>query len=312
MPNLHKCLTGSLLAAGLLTATLAVAGEAGYYGYGSPASAEQIAGWDIDVRADGKGLPPGEGSVEDGEMLYEAKCAQCHGSFGEAVGGYPALAGGGGSLTDPRPKKTVGSYWQYTSTLWDYIHRAMPFTQPESLSDDEVYAITAYVLYLNDILDYDFVLTQDNLASVRLPNQDNFIPDSRPDTRNKRCMKRCKDPAEVAVATEAAAYVPEGGPDALYSQDESGKDATVVTVTGSGVYERHCALCHTDGIGGAPVMGDASAWSARIEQGVETLYRRAIEGYSGEDGIMPPKGGFMNLPDAEVRLAVDYIVGGSQ
>lgn len=312
MLSLHNYLTGTLLLASLCTGQAIAAEEAGHYGHGSPASAEQIAGWDIDVRADGKGLPPGEGSVEDGEMLYEEKCALCHGSFGEAVGGYPALAGGGGSLTDPRPKKTVGSYWQHTSTLWDYIHRAMPFTQPESLSDDEVYAITAYVLYLNDILDYDFVLNQDNLASVRLPNQDNFIPDDRPDTNNKRCMKRCKDPAEVVVASEAAAYVPEGGPDALYSQNESEEAAVVTRVTGSGVYQQHCALCHAEGIGGAPVVGDADAWAGRIEQGMKILYQHAIEGYTGEDGIMPPKGGFVNLPDSEVRLAVDYIVGHSQ
>ncbi|EED32280.1 cytochrome c, class I [gamma proteobacterium NOR5-3] len=291
---------------------MVLAAQEGRFGYGSPASAEQIAGWDIDVRPDGQGLPPGEGSVEDGEELYEEKCALCHGSFGESVSGYPALAGGGGSLTDPRPKKTVGSYWRYTSTLWDYIHRAMPFTQPESLSDDEVYAITAYVLHLNDIVDYEFVLTRDNLTEVRLPNEDNFIPDQRPDTRNKRCMKRCKDPADVKVASEAAAYVPEGGPDALYSEVEAQEDGIVTTVTGNGVYERHCALCHADGIGGAPAIGDTSAWSARIEQGLDVLYRHAIEGYSGEDGIMPPKGGFVNLSDSEVGLAVDYIVEQSQ
>ena len=283
------------------------AAEPGHYGFGSPATSEQIAGWDIDVRPDGKGLPPGEGSVEDGEWLYEAKCASCHGSFGESVAGYPALAGGEGSLTDPRPKKTIGSYWAYTSTLWDYIHRAMPFTQPESLSDDEVYAITAYVLHLNDIVDYDFVLTQDNLTSVRLPNEGNFIAEERPDTSNKRCMQRCKDPAQVAIATEAAAYVPEGGPDALYVAREP-EEAVVTLPTGSGIYDRHCALCHSEGLAGAPVSGDSGVWADRIDQGMDTLYRHAIEGYTGEDGVMPPKGGFMNLADDEVRLAVDYIV----
>lgn len=312
MPNLHNYLIATALGASVFASPVVLAAEEGRFGYGSPASAEQIAGWDIDVRPDGQGLPPGEGSVEDGEELYEEKCALCHGSFGESVGGYPALAGGGGSLTDPRPKKTVGSYWRYTSTLWDYIHRAMPFTQPESLSDDEVYAITAYVLHLNDIVDYEFVLTRDNLTDVRLPNEDNFIPDQRPDTQNKRCMKRCKDPADVKVASEAAAYVPEGGPDALYSEGEAQEDGIVNTVTGGGVYERHCALCHAGGIGGAPMLGDTGTWSARLEQGIDVLYRHAIEGYSGEDGIMPPKGGFVNLSDSEVNLAVDYIVQQSQ
>ncbi len=93
-----------------------------------PATEEEIAGWDIDVRPDGLGLPEGSGSVEDGEMLYEDKCASCHGSFGEAVGRYPVLAGGFDTLTEARPEKTVGSFWPYASTLWDYIHRAMPFT----------------------------------------------------------------------------------------------------------------------------------------------------------------------------------------
>jgi cytochrome c len=299
------------LAALVLVAAPAMAEKAGHWGFGSPATSEQIAGWDIDVRPDGVGLPPGEGSVEDGEYLYEDKCALCHGSFGESVSGYPALAGGDGSLTDPRPKKTVGSYWAYASTLWDYIHRAMPFTQPESLTDDEVYAITAYVLHLNDIVDYEFVLTQDNLTDVEMPNAGNFIAEERPDTNNKRCMKRCKDPEQIAITSEAAAYVPEGGPDALYSESES-SDSVVTTLTGSGIYDRHCALCHADGIGGAPRSGDGEAWASRIDQGVETLYMHAIEGYTGEDGIMPPKGGFVNLPDEEVRLAVDYIVEQSQ
>jgi cytochrome c len=308
MSNFPKCTALGLLAALVLPA-VTVAAETGHFGYGSVATPEQIAGWDIDVRPDGTGLPPGEGSVEDGEWLYEEKCALCHGSFGESVKGYPALAGGQGSLTDPRPKKTVGSYWPYVSTLWDYIHRAMPFTQPESLTDDEVYAITAYVLHLNDIVDYDFVLTQDNLTEVRLPNEGNFIAEERPDTNNKRCMKRCKDPDSIEIVSEAAAFVPEGGPDALYHEVESvADDGLVTTVSGAGVYERHCALCHAEGIGGAPMSGDADAWSARISRGMDTLYRHAIEGYQGENGIMPPKGGFVNLPDEEVRLAVDYIV----
>ena len=177
-------------------------GEAGQYGIGKPATAEEIAGWDIDIRPDGKGLPPGSGSVEDGEMMYEAKCASCHGSFGEGVGRYPILSGGEGTLTEPRPEKTVGSFWPYASTLWDYIHRAMPFTQPQSLSDDEVYAITAYVLYLNDLVEDDFVLTPETFTSIEMPNQDGFFLDDRPDTSNTTCMKDCKDPASVKIISE--------------------------------------------------------------------------------------------------------------
>ena len=119
---------------------------------GQPASLAQIEGWDIDVRPDGLGLPAGSGNALSGEDLYEEKCASCHGSFGEGEGRWPKLAGGFGTLSDVRPEKTVGSYWPYVSTLWDYIHRAMPFLQPQSLTDDEVYSLTAYILFLNDLI----------------------------------------------------------------------------------------------------------------------------------------------------------------
>ena len=170
------------LTACLMTVVFSVyaADKTGHYGIGNTATAEEIAGWDIDIRPDGMGLPEGSGSVEDGEMMYEEKCASCHGSFGEGVGRYPILAGGEGTLTNDRPEKTVGSYWPYASTLWDYIHRAMPFMQPQSLSDEEVYAITAYVLYLNDLIEYDFELTQSNLATIEMPNKDGFFLDDRP------------------------------------------------------------------------------------------------------------------------------------
>ncbi len=134
------------------------------YSIGKTAEPEVIAGWDIDVRPDGQGLPDGSGSVEDGEELFEEKCSMCHGSFGEGEGQWPKLAGGEGSLTEARPTKTVGSFWPYASTLWDYINRAMPFPAPQSLKADEVYAITAYVLNMNEIVDDEFVLTKDNFS----------------------------------------------------------------------------------------------------------------------------------------------------
>jgi cytochrome c len=122
-------------------------------------------------------------------------------------------------------------------------------------------------------------------------------------------MKRCKNPDEVEVVSEAAAYVPD-------DEDNTGEIASAggaaAATSGSEIYDRHCALCHAEGIGGAPVVGDADGWAGRIEQGMKILYQHAIQGYTGEDGIMPPKGGFVNLSDAEVRLAVDYIVGHSQ
>ncbi|MDA0977965.1 MAG: c-type cytochrome [Proteobacteria bacterium] len=283
----------------------AFAGEPGYYGYGEPATPAQIAGWDIDVRPDGKGLPPGSGSVEDGEWLYEAQCAECHGSFGEGVGRYPVLAGGQGTLTDMRPHKTVGSFWPYASTLWDYIHRAMPFTRPESLEDDEVYAVTAYVLYLNDLVDDDFVLTQDNLAAIEMPNQANFFRDDRPDTRNTRCMKDCKDPDAISVLSIVE-------PPAELATAAAAANMAAGPAAGEGIYTQACALCHETGIGGAPARGDRGAWKTRIDQGLDVMVRHAIEGFQGDAGMMPPKGGFMNLSDQEVTGAVEYLVGESQ
>jgi len=285
--------------AAVLTAALAampVSGEVGGYGIGKPATPAEIAGWDIDIRPDGVGLPPGSGSVEDGEMLYEEKCASCHGSFGEGVGRYPKLAGGEGTLTDDRPDRTVGSYWPYASTLWDYIHRAMPFPQPQSLSDDEVYAITAYVLNLNDIVDDDFVLTQDNLASIEMPNRDGFYFDDRPDTHNTECMENCKDPATVKVISEPSLET--------LQVDETGAVAVTVATGGEKVYQQACQMCHEAGVAGAPMTGDAAAWADRIAKGRDKLVASAIEGI----GVMPPKGGQSQLSDEDVASAVDFLI----
>ena len=171
----------------------------GAYGYGEPATAEQIAGWDIDVRPDGLGLPPGSGTALDGEPLYDEKCAACHGVFGQGEDRWPKLAGGFGTLTQERPEKTVGSYWPYVSTLWDYVRRTMPFFEPQSLTDDEVYAVTAYVLYLNELVEEDFELSDENLASVQMPNRHAFFPDPRPDVQNTLCMADCRDPAGIRI-----------------------------------------------------------------------------------------------------------------
>jgi cytochrome c len=291
----------------------AVAGAAGYdgtrvgfYGYGAPASEREIAGWDIDVRPDGLGLPEGAGSIEEGELLYETQCAECHGSFGEGVGRFPVIAGGEGTLRDSRPSKTVGSYWPYTSTLFDYIRRTMPFTQPQSLSDDETYALTAYVLYLNDLVDDTFVLTRENLASVRLPNEGSFVPDPRPDVMNERCMANCRDPAAIEILSEV---VPEATENKLV---ETGAQNVAATGPGMEVYDQFCSLCHAVGVAGAPRLGEVSEWTARLDSGIETLVNRSIAGVTSESGVMPPKGGFAHLSDDQVRAAVEYMVDASR
>lgn len=164
---------------------------------GREATAEEIAGWDISVRPDGKGLPVGKGTVKDGEPLYVERCAACHGEFGESAGRWPILSGGTGTLISHDPVKSIGSYWPYASTVIDYIRRAMPFGASQTLTNDELYAITAYVLYLNDVIkDENFELNDRNFTTIKLPNQPNFINDDRETTekafwRKDPCMENC-------------------------------------------------------------------------------------------------------------------------
>ncbi len=156
------------------------------FGFGLPASPEEIAGWDIDVRSDGAGLPPGSGSVQQGAELYALLGAEHHGPNGEGTDAAPPLVGGQGTLDTDQPVKTVGSFWPYAPVLYDYIHRAMPATAPQSLTPDEVYALTAYVLYLNGIIAEDEVMDAQTLPQVVMPNRDGFTsPDPRPDVDNR-------------------------------------------------------------------------------------------------------------------------------
>jgi cytochrome c len=167
----------------LLVAMLSVAaGESaaaedipgGTYGLGTPAMAAQIASWNIDVRADGRGLPSGRGSVEQGAELYAQACVACHGPAG-AGGPADRLVGGIGTLATAQPVKTVGSYWPYATTLFDYIRRAMPYNRPQSLTSDEVYALVAYLLNLNGIVPAGTTLDAESLRRVKMPNRHGFI-----------------------------------------------------------------------------------------------------------------------------------------
>ena len=157
----------------------------GRIGFGQPATAEEIAGWDIDVAADGTGLPPGSGTVQAGEALFARLGAACHGAKGEGTDIAPPLVGGIGSLTTDQPVKTIGSYWPHAPTMFDYIRRAMPANNPQSLTPDEVYALCAYLLYLNGIVPEDAVMDAQTLPQVVMPNRDGFTsPDPRPDVFN--------------------------------------------------------------------------------------------------------------------------------
>jgi cytochrome c len=174
-------------------------------GVGREATADEIKAWDIDVRPDGKGLPPGKGTPAKGEEIFQTQCASCHGEFGEGKDRWPVLAGGHGSLNHDRPDKTVGSYWPYASTVFDYIKRAMPFGNAQSLSEDELYALTAYILHLNDVIrDTSFELNQSNLATIKMPNATGFYDDDRNTAEKhfwnrKPCMKECRKEAATVL-----------------------------------------------------------------------------------------------------------------
>jgi len=161
------------------------------YGIGKPATEREIAGWNIDVSPDGRGLPPGSGTAAKGKPLYEQHCAGCHGMKGE---GKPAdrLVGGRGTLNTDRPVMTVGSYWSYATTVFDYINRSMPFAAPQSLNPEEVYSITAYLLFLNGIVGENDVLDAARLPRVEMPNRKGFVPDPRPDLHNSPCRVDCR------------------------------------------------------------------------------------------------------------------------
>ena len=141
---------------------------------GRVASPSEVAAWDVSVPPDGTGLPPGQGASAQGAIVYEQKCQNCHGERGA---GQPndRLVGGHGTLASKTPVRTVGSYWPYATTLFDYVRRAMPYTQSHSLSDDEVYAVTAYLLHLNGIIGESDVMNAETLPKVKMPNRDNFI-----------------------------------------------------------------------------------------------------------------------------------------
>jgi hypothetical protein len=134
---------------------------------GREATDEEIAGWDIDIYYDGENAPEGRGTALEGEDIYVQLCASCHGDFGEGAGRWPELAGGEGTLASEHPVKTVGSYWPYAGTLVDYIYRAMPYGFGQSLPPDELYAVSAYILYLNDVIDETFELSHETLGTSR-------------------------------------------------------------------------------------------------------------------------------------------------
>ena len=320
--------------------------------FGRTPTANEIKAWDVDARPDGTGLPEGEGSVELGDELFEAQCAVCHGEFGGGGKGYPQLAGGnqdkdengvvktlknqrGYGKTDA-PKRTVGTYWPVATTLFTYIRDAMPYAHPKSLTDDEVYAITAYILAQNEIeidgeeMDDEYVLNKEKLMKVVLANRNGFYPNidgskAQEDIRaffadraknigmGKRCMKDCKDPGGQDGKTESFVVkikyeMKDVVPPYAYAKDLPPETDSGSVSKGEKLYEASCKLCHGTDTMGAPKVGDASAWKAVMEKGMDKVLVNAIKGKGG----MPPKGGNMDLNDADMKEIVNYMVGASK
>jgi len=307
--------------------------------FGRAPTANEIARWDIDVRYDWQGLPDGKGTVEQGDELYEKHCSMCHGDMGTGGNGYPTLSGGQGTLKnqlihpeegDEPPIRTIGSYWPYASTLWWYVKTGMPFPHPMSLSNDEVYAIVAYLLSINEIeidgqeLDDEYELTKEKLMKVVMPNVNGFYPDvngkdgpqnmkkflSDPKnygTPTTRCMKDC--PTAKVVHIKATLD------DGIEPPVSTKRDLPKVKAGEGGaenskfakLFEDKCNACHGNKAI-APVPGDKEAWADRIKQGNETLYTHGIKGFKG----MPPKGGAVDLSDADVKGIIDYMVNKSK
>jgi cytochrome c len=321
--------------------------------FGRAATPNEIKAWDIDALPDGTGLPEGEGSVELGDELYEAQCAICHGDFGGGGQGYPQLAGGNQAkdkngvvltLKNQRvygntdaPKRTVGTYWPVATTLFTYIRDAMPYAHPKSLSNDETYAITAYILAQNglevdgeDMDDDEFVLNKEKLVKVVLPNRDGFYPNidgpnAQEDIRaffadraknigaGVRCMTDCKDPGgkdgkTAAEVMEIKYEMKDVVPAYAYAKDLPPEADSGSISKGEKLYDASCKLCHATDSMGAPAVGDASAWKTVMEKGMDKVLANSINGTGG----MPPKGGNMDLSETDMKEILEYMLGASK
>ncbi|PHS55644.1 MAG: MFS transporter [Sulfurimonas sp.] len=304
--------------------------------YGRVPTANELKAWDTDIMPDGTGLPDGQGSVEEGDELYETQCASCHGEFGSGGKGYPTLSGGSiDSLKNQRtcpgmdaPKRTIGSYWPQVSTLLWYIRDAMPYAHPKSFTNNELYAVTAYLLAQNEILidgkemEDEFVLNKENIMKIKLPNRDGFFPkidgpDGIENVRKffqdrknygavgTRCMTNCGKEAVKRIGMEITNVVPAYSTvrdlpkevEGAGSKSKAEKD-----------YDTSCSLCHKTDTMGAPPVGDKDAWATVIEQGLDTVNNHAINGFAG----MPAKGGNMDLTDEQVKDIVKFMIESSK
>lgn len=303
-----------------ITASLALTFAApalaeGKFGLGRAALPEEIAAWDKDVRPDGTGLPVGSGNALDGEEIFADNCAICHGDFAEGVDNWPKLAGGDGTLADEDPLKTVGSYWPHLSTTWDYVNRSMPFGAAQTLETDDVYAIVAYILYSNDLIDEEFELSNETFLEVEMPNADGFIIDDRAETeyaiwRAEPCMENCKENVEITMRATVLDVTPdEAGEDAemdakaeMPAEEPAAEEAVVeeakaempaeapldaeLVQAGAKVFKK-CKSCHQIGEGAknrtGPVLTDIVGHPAGAVDGFK--YSKAMKA-AAENGLV--------------------------
>jgi cytochrome c len=292
-------------------------------GVGRPATPAEIAAWDIDVRPDFKGLPPGSGSVADGQKVWDAKCASCHGTFAESNEVFTPLVGGitkediargrVAALTKPDQVRTSIMKLATVSTLWDYVRRAMPWNAPKSLTTDEVYGVVAYLLNLGDVVPGDFVLSDRNMAEVqaRLPNRNGMTRNhglwdvkGKPDVANTACMKDCA--AEVKLRSEIPEHAREKPAPVKVARVALVDDAMPPQELAK---RKACLSCH--GVDNR-IVGPAFRDVAKRYKGQDGAEAKLIEklrrGGSGTWGPlpMPPN---PDLPAADATTLVRWVLG---
>ncbi len=305
----------------------------------------ELKAWDKDVMPDGTGLPEGSGSVEEGEELYEAQCVMCHGDFGSGGGGYPALSKGNAyelqtTLKNQRttpdadgPVRVFGSYWPVASTMWWYIKDGMPHTKSKTLSNDETYALTAYMLNINEIeidgveVDDEYVLDRKKFLKIKMPNRDGFEPNidgpnalkvvrkyyenpnnfgAKKVKATKRCMKNCQKRTAKIVRIKNGG-IADFTPPISVVRDLPKKEDYDQGFNVLKSYQDNCMPCHGSDAMGAPVTGDKDGWKDVLAKGEKSVYKNALEGING----MPAKGG-ASVSDKELKLLVDYMVDQSK
>lgn len=340
------------LAAGSLAAASACAqsAPAPKYGFGRLATPAEIAGWDIDVRPDGHGVKKGKGTVAQGQDLYDAQCASCHGTFGES-NRYLAIAGGvkkedlatgrAAALKQPDGMRTLGTKLNSAATLWDYIHRAMPWTNPQSLTVDQTYAVTAYVLHLNEIVPADFELSDKNLTQVPMPNRNGMTTahgmwsvSGKPDVHGSACMKDCGGAVKITSSLPEFARNQHGnlaeqkraiGPyrgidttryDAGKTQVAAAPAAATAAVAAPGgaqlITANACTACHAvDSKVVGPSFREVGAKYANRPDAEAYLAKKIREGGQGVWGAvpMPPQAA---LKDADAQAIARWILAGAK